>query len=218
MQSSETDSAIGRLAPPVDEPGAHQQARRLRARCARQEAALTTLGEALCEFRQGVRALKAENNDLRVENSRLRNEQGARGRINGHLEADDPIEALLSPDVQAPGAARKLVARHLGDRVAPSVLDSAQLLISELVTNSVRHSGVTVGDGLVVRVHLGHSSCRLEVEDPGRDGVIAPRPPDLEHGGGMGLNLVQTLSERWGLERAGAGGTRVWAQLPYETA
>ena len=29
----------------------------------------------------------------------------------------------------------------------------------------------------------------------------------------MGLHLVQTLSERWGLERVAAGGTRVWAQL-----
>ena len=57
---------------------------------------------------------------------------------------------------------------------------------------------------------------RLEVEDPGRGGVIAPRAPDL--GGGFGLNLVQELSERWGLERVAAGGTRVWAQLALASA
>ena len=54
---------------------------------------------------------------------------------------------------------------------------------------------------------------RLDVADAGRGGVIAPRPPDLRAGGGMGLNLVQKLSERWGLERSAASGTRVWAQL-----
>jgi hypothetical protein len=53
----------------------------------------------------------------------------------------------------------------------------------------------------------------VEVEDPGHDGVIAARPPDPVQGSGMGLNLVQMLSERWGLERAREGGTRVWAQL-----
>jgi len=65
----------------------------------------------------------------------------------------------------------------------------------------------------MVRVCLGQSACRLEVEDRGRDGVIAPKPMDRVNGGGMGLNLVQMLSERWGLERVLAGGTRVWAQL-----
>jgi len=109
--------------------------------------------------------------------------------------------------------ARRIVVGHLGGRVAPSVLDSAKLLMSELVTNSLRHSGAAVGESLVVRVCLGRRACRLEVEDRGRDGVIAPGPMDRVNGGGMGLNLVQMLSERWGLERVLAGGTRVWAQL-----
>jgi hypothetical protein len=39
------------------------------------------------------------------------------------------------------------------------------------------------------------------------------RPPDLNDGTGFGLNLVHTLSQRWGVEHAVAGGTRVWAQL-----
>jgi hypothetical protein len=54
---------------------------------------------------------------------------------------------------------------------------------------------------------------RLEVEDPGRDGAVAPRQAGLNGGGGRGLNLVQTISERWGVERVAAGGTHVWAQL-----
>jgi anti-sigma regulatory factor (Ser/Thr protein kinase) len=53
------------------------------------------------------------------------------------------------------------------------VLETALLLVSELVTSSVRHSGVPEGEDVVVRVDLGRDVCRLEVEDPGRDGVIA---------------------------------------------
>ena len=82
--------------------------------------------------------------------------------------------------------------------------------MSELVTNGVCHSGECDG-AIVVRVELTATMVRLEVEDPGRGGMVAPRAPDP--GGGFGLNLVQGLCERWGVERVAAGGTRVWAQL-----
>ena len=95
------------------------------------------------------------------------------------------------------------------------MLEDALLVVSELVTNSVCHSGASDG-AIVVRVELTGTMVRLEVEDPGRGGVIAPRSPDLD--GGFGLNLVQGLSERWGLERVAAGGTRVWAQLAWASA
>jgi hypothetical protein len=101
-------------------------------------------------------------------------------------------QAIAIPlGVQAPGVARSVVAEWLADQVAPYVVESALLLVSELVTNSVRHSGVPEGEDVVVRVDLWRDGCRLEVEDPGRDGVIAPRPQDPLEGGGMGLNLVQ---------------------------
>jgi anti-sigma regulatory factor (Ser/Thr protein kinase) len=93
------------------------------------------------------------------------------------------------------------------------VLDRARLLISELATNSVRHSGAIPGDDLVLRVQPSKTTVRLEVEDSGRGDVVVARPPDLNGGGGFGLNLVHTLSERWGVEYAVAGGTRVWARL-----
>ena len=102
---------------------------------------------------------------------------------------------------------------HLGN-----VFGDVVLLISELVTNSVRHSGAGCEDAVIVRVHFTDTMLRLEVEDAGRGGgVIAPRPPDPEAGGGFGLQLVQTLSERWGHERLSAGGTLVWAQLARTT-
>jgi anti-sigma regulatory factor (Ser/Thr protein kinase) len=114
--------------------------------------------------------------------------------------------------VSAPAVARIVVAEFLHGRVSASVLDNARLVVSELVTNSVCHSGVSDGV-VVVGVELTATMVRLEVADPGRAGLISERPPDRAGGGGFGLHLVQSLSERWGLERVAAGGTRVWAQL-----
>jgi anti-sigma regulatory factor (Ser/Thr protein kinase) len=120
--------------------------------------------------------------------------------------------ASLTLDRDAPGAARAFVTGLLHGRIAPSLLEVVQLLVSELVTNSVRHSGAGPGASLAVRVHLRGGLLRLEVDDPGRQAAIAARSPDGD--GGFGLHLVQALSERWGVERPSDGGTRVWAQLP----
>jgi anti-sigma regulatory factor (Ser/Thr protein kinase) len=174
---------------------------------------IDTLAEAMSTFERGARALKAENSALRTENDRLRRHPRFASRTDGPVDSGEPAEVAIPIGVQAPRVARSVVGQWLADHVAPSVLETALLLVSELVSNSVRHSGVPGGDDVVVRVHSWRGGVRLEVEDPGRDGVIAPQPPDPLRGGGMGLQLVQTLSERWGLERVAAGGTRVWAQL-----
>ena len=171
---------------------------------------IETLLEAVSTLSSGARALKAENADLRAEIDRLR---GGR-RDDERVEGAELASVTIPLDVQAPGLARTVVVRCLAEHVVAPVLENAQLLVSELVTNSVRHSGAPEGDDLVVRVHLWRGKCRLEVEDQGRDGVIAPRLPDRAGGSGLGLNLVQMLSERWGVIRAPGGPTRVWAQLP----
>jgi anti-sigma regulatory factor (Ser/Thr protein kinase) len=184
----------------------------VRATCRRQARVIDILTDAVVTLRTGAAALKAENAELRADNERMRLQfTGLQSKR--RVEMGEPLEVVLPVDVSAPGAARHVVARYLGDLVSPSVFDNAQLLISELVTNSVRHSGAAAGEQLTIRVDLARAWCRVEVEDAGHDGVIAPRRPDRAQGSGMGLNLVQMLSERWGLERACEGGTRVWAQL-----
>jgi anti-sigma regulatory factor (Ser/Thr protein kinase) len=176
--------------------------------CERQAHVIETLAAVVAKLRGGTAALKAENAEVRAAAGRIRGGTGA--GVSGREHAAEVLEASLPLDARAPGAARIVVARLRG-RVPAPVLDTAQLLVSELVTNSVRHCGA--GASVVVRVQLTDSMVRLEVSDPGCDGVIAPRAPDLQGGGGVGLNLVGTFSERWGLERIAGGGTRVWAQL-----
>jgi anti-sigma regulatory factor (Ser/Thr protein kinase) len=190
----------------------------LQAECRRQAIVIERLGEALSTFERGARALKAENSELRAENDRLRQLRRLESRDDRRVDGGESAEVAIPLGVQAPGVARSVVAEWLADQVARCVLETALLLVSELVTNSVRHSGVPEGEDVVVRVDLWRGGCRLEVEDPGRDGVIAPQPHDLLNGGGMGLNLVQMLSERWGVVRAAEGPTRVWAQLPRDAA
>jgi anti-sigma regulatory factor (Ser/Thr protein kinase) len=217
MKSDQRASANGREAVSSDRFG-RPAPEGSQAECRRQAIVIERLGEALSTFERGARALKAENSELRAENDRLRHHGRLGSRSDRRVDGGEPAEAAIPLGLQAPGVARHVVAEWLTEQVAPSVLETALLLVSELVTNSVRHSGVPEGEDVVVRVDVWRGGCRLEVEDPGRDGVIAPQPQDLLKGGGMGLNLVQMLSERWGVVRAAEGPTRVWAQLPRAAA
>lgn len=126
------------------------------------------------------------------------------------------VEAALPVDVEAPAAARRVVAEFLRGRVSPRQLDTAQLLISELVASSMRHNAVPFDAALVVRVAAEPGTWRFEVEDPGGDAVPPPDPAERAERRGLGLNLVQKLSDCWGVEHAPERGTRAWAYLPQE--
>jgi serine/threonine-protein kinase RsbW len=124
-----------------------------------------------------------------------------------------PFEVTLPNTPAAPAAARAAVSAWLAGHVTDTMLADAQLLVAELVANSVRHSGAPAAAIVRVRAHIDAGGVRLEVEDRGTTGSIARRPPDLEHGGGFGLNVVEMLSARWGVNRG--VGTRVWAELAF---
>ena len=216
MHSDQPVSSSGQ--PPFDRSGLLSELETLRATCRRQRAVIDGLSEAVSALRRGAAALRAENTELRAETQRLLSGRHATAAAGDGSHDGDLVEVSIALGVEAPRIARRFVVEHLADRVTAPVLDSAQLLASELVTNSVLHSGAPTGDELIVRVYVSRDVCRLEVEDRGCDAVIAPRPPDPTRGGGMGLNLVQMLSERWGVVRAANGPTRVWAQLPCAAA
>jgi hypothetical protein len=185
----------------------------LRATCRRQTLVIDKLSDAISVLRSDTRALEAENTDLRDDNGRLRRQPGG-PNAGADGEHGEKIETSLPLDVEAPAAARFVVAGFLRGRVAPRTLDTAQLLISELVSSSLRHNAAPFDQTLLVRVELEDGSWRLEVEDPGGTGVLAPDLPDRAERRGLGLNLVQKLSECWGVEHAADRGTRAWAYLP----
>jgi anti-sigma regulatory factor (Ser/Thr protein kinase) len=217
VQPHQPPPSNGRPASPAQPADSRSEHDGLRSACRRQAHAIETLDAAMSTLRSGAAALKAEHAELRDARERVCRPGDAGARPSDRVDAGEAFEVSLPLDTRAPGAAR-IVVDALRGRVPTPALDSARLLVSELVTNSVLHCGAPAGGVVVVRVALTGTTVRLEVRDPGCGGVIAPRAPDREGGGGFGLNLVQRLSERWGLERVAAGGTRVWAQLPDRPA
>jgi serine/threonine-protein kinase RsbW len=122
-----------------------------------------------------------------------------------------PFEMTLAGELDASAMARAAVGGWIAGRVDDATLAEAQLLVGELVGNSVRHADTPDGATVTVRVEIRGDALHLEVQDAGTSGSILRRPPDLEHGGGFGLNLVEALSRRWGVARD--AGTRVWAEV-----
>ncbi len=111
--------------------------------------------------------------------------------------------------------ARALLHGVLGDwGVGQETLDSAELVLSELVTNALRVPAP--GDRQVgVRIirSVADGLLRLEVSDAG-GGRPEVREPREDETGGRGLLLVAALAHRWGCEERPAGiGTTVFAEL-----
>jgi anti-sigma regulatory factor (Ser/Thr protein kinase) len=206
MQAHRGASTNGRAPLVKERAAAPSELEELRATCRRQASVIETLGEAISVLRAGAGALKAENTDLRADTERLRQGRETGSTTRESSEHAGPAQVRLALDVHAPAAARAAVAGWVRGRVSASAFDLAQLLTSELVTNSVQHSHASTEAALLLRLELSGGMVRLEVEDPGRDGAVAARPPDLDGGGGFGLDLVQRLAERWGVERVAAGG------------
>lgn len=113
--------------------------------------------------------------------------------------------------LSTPGAVAS--ARHALDGVYTELGDPVNmttvLLVSELVTNSVKHSNATNGViELVASITSG--TVRVEVRDGG-DGFDPPPLAHEEAECGRGLQLVQELVDRWGW--SGGAGTTVWFEL-----
>ena len=113
------------------------------------------------------------------------------------------IELRLAPEPEA-----VLTARHALDRLAdllpPAKLEDVRLVVSELVTNSIRHAGLSPNEWISLKVEASTESVRGKVCDPG-PGFEAPSEPrpraDLR--GGWGLLIVDRISNRWGVKRDG---------------
>lgn len=88
-----------------------------------------------------------------------------------------------------------------------------ELIVSELVTNSVVHAGMGPDDSIGVDVRLVEDRLRIAVVDGGGEGVPHVVAPDPERPGGMGLWLVARLAADWGVVRDRSGLTEVWCEL-----
>ncbi|MET7454766.1 ATP-binding protein [Streptomyces sp. NPDC005574] len=122
----------------------------------------------------------------------------------------DRAEWTFPADPGAVRDARSAVRGRLRDWDLDSLADLAALLVSELVTNALRHATGPIGVSLV-RPAVPGDVLRVEVSDPIPDPPRerAARPEDES---GRGLQLVAHTSRRWGTRPGGAGKT-VWFEL-----
>jgi anti-sigma regulatory factor (Ser/Thr protein kinase) len=121
------------------------------------------------------------------------------------------IEAtiLLPGDVTTPAAARRFVRAALESvDTDPVVIETAELLTDELVTNAIVHAHTK--SYLFIRATKG--LVRVEVSDPD-DQLPSMATPDTDALGGRGLVIVNGLASAWGVQRTAEGGKTVWFEL-----
>ena len=114
-----------------------------------------------------------------------------------------------------PGAvseARRWAASVTDGLLDPDPAESLRLVISELVTNALRHAAD--GERIDIAVTPKPDFLCVQVTDDGPG--LAPRPRALESvdEGGFGLFFVEQLARRWGVTRENRR-TRVWFELDY---
>jgi anti-sigma regulatory factor (Ser/Thr protein kinase) len=114
---------------------------------------------------------------------------------------------------QAATGAREELRDRLGPQLDPEVVELAQLLVSELVTNCVLHGAAGRAEAWIdVSASIFPHCLWIEVCDGGPPFQHEPRKPSPEADSGRGLYLVDQLSTRWGISERDTA--RVWFELP----
>jgi anti-sigma regulatory factor (Ser/Thr protein kinase) len=139
------------------------------------------------------------------------NEFTALGGV-GLMPHGDPGSDLSARFDRGPSAA--CAARNallaLQERVDARVLEDIRLLVSELVTNAVRHADAA-GGAVELQVSIDAPRVRVEVADPGEGFDPQPRDDEMTRPGGWGLYLVDHIADRWGVVRNRLN--RVWFEI-----
>jgi anti-sigma regulatory factor (Ser/Thr protein kinase) len=139
---------------------------------------------------------------------RQRRRLPVQGRDERHPSLEDAVKLRLEGGPGAAATARRALGR-LKTELDPPVLENLRLLVTELITNAVRHAGARSVDMLVV---VSGPAVRVEVIDPG-PGFAPPKCATVGGPeGGWGLFLVDRMSDRWGVGEDEPG-TRVWFEL-----
>jgi signal transduction histidine kinase len=117
-------------------------------------------------------------------------------------------DTTLLRDSASPRESRRLARGALEGWCDPDVVANVELLISELVTNVVKHAATDVD----VRIAIGATTVRIEVGD--RNPTIpVMRETAADEAGGKGMHIVHELALRWGVQSRRTGKC-VWFEVP----
>ncbi|MFD3731313.1 SpoIIE family protein phosphatase [Streptomyces sp. NPDC058632] len=128
----------------------------------------------------------------------------------GDLNAPGAPSRRFPPEPESVAKARRFVRATLGD-AAPGTVDTAQLLVSELVTNAVLHARTEIE----VTARAGDDGVLVRVSDRRPERGLVPYESPAYTGSGQGLALVERLASRYGVDTGDAGKT-VWFELRPE--
>ncbi|MGH8892618.1 MAG: ATP-binding protein [Actinomycetes bacterium] len=133
----------------------------------------------------------------------------------GAESRDTSVSVSVPHERTGVGIARHALADQLDAAgVAPDDRDDAMLVLSELVSNAVKHAAPLPSGEITVRWQVADDLLHIEITDGGGAGT---RPTAsmaaLSALGGRGLDIVRTVSTQWGVTEAEDGVT-VWAEVP----
>jgi len=122
------------------------------------------------------------------------------------------VELELERTVNAPAQARSEIAARCRElELGGALCQSLILLVSELVSNAVRHSADDTKAPVKLVATFGERTIRVMVTDAGAGFTPRPRDPARTHDG-YGLYLLEKVATRWGV--GSRGDTKVWFELP----
>ncbi|WP_241668315.1 ATP-binding protein [Pedococcus bigeumensis] len=108
---------------------------------------------------------------------------------------------------------RKALVDDLEGRDVPGgVIDEAEIVVSELVSNAIRHARPLADGNLRVHWKVKAGVVEVEVTDGGSDTTPRPAPRTIWAPSGRGLRIVRSLAHEWGVTEDRTGST-VWASL-----
>lgn len=124
------------------------------------------------------------------------------------------IEAVVPAVPKSVRVAREL-AEEVRELLPAETIDNLKLLISEVVTNSIKHAGLALDENVQVKITVGGNIVRTEVTDSGGGFIHSSRLPEDLGPSGWGLEVVDRLSSRWGVTSEPQ--TKVWFEIDVTT-
>jgi anti-sigma regulatory factor (Ser/Thr protein kinase) len=120
------------------------------------------------------------------------------------------ISVDLAIDLESAWQSRRAL-EPLRDAFDRQDFEDLRLVVTELVTNAIRHGGRPGRVQLSARCLPGHVEVRVSSPEGTTEPAVSPEA--VAGGGRLGLRIIEQLADDWGVERR-PGSTTVWAVLP----
>jgi anti-sigma regulatory factor (Ser/Thr protein kinase) len=122
------------------------------------------------------------------------------------------VHVCLPSDNRAARAARQSL-RLLESYIPEGTIDDVNLLVTELVSNSVKHASLLDDEEIQVDANSNERGIRVEVTNPG-GAELSNRLPEKAQESGWGLLLVTKIASRWGIVTNGR--TLIWFEIDLD--